>query len=107
MNIIEKLKVKQLESSFSKDHYEFMVPAHKVYEKEKVFNEILEGLIDILMKLQSIVPTSKNTKYFVEYQNEFLEQYSLQIKAVEKATGKPWEEVKSILNQPPIEQEGK
>ena len=57
--------------------------------------EMLEALIEIVSKFQSIVPA--NTKYVKQYQDEFLKNYDIQIKAIQKATGKSWEEIKALL----------
>ncbi len=53
--------------------------------------EMLEALIDICSKFQSIVPT--NTKYSEDYQKDFLRMYDKQIKVIEKATGMSWKEI--------------
>lgn len=57
-------------------------------------NEMLCALVDIVYKFQSIVPT--NTKYVKEYQYEFESNYAMQIKAIESATSRSWEEVRKI-----------
>lgn len=99
MGIIEKLGITQIERRYVGDYdvsegYIAVCRDESVEELERQRDEMLEALIDIVSKFQRIVPTK--TKYVQEYQDEFLANYDIQIKAIEKATGKTWEEIKEL-----------
>jgi len=62
-------------------------------EEKKIFNEMLEALIDSIIFIEEI--TNDISDGEINLSKMF--HYQSKISAVEKATGKPWAEIKELL----------
>lgn len=67
--------------------YQIIYVQCSLSDKEKIFNEMLEALINISLALELIQNKDSNGKLHLA-----------NIKVIEKATGKTWQEIKGILN---------
>ncbi len=88
-SIIEKLGIRRLEVFSSTDgDGNIKVRFGKLVYKEKVFDEMLEALINVTSELDKYNPTDKGEEYMI-----------MLTTVIEKACHpKKWEEIKGLIN---------
>lgn len=58
--------------------------------------EMIKALIDVVKKYYDVcveAPHIKRSKYYEDYKQNFYNDFKIQIKIIEKATGKKWSEI--------------